>query len=170
LIGAWGSGPSDYLTIKYNAAGDTLWSCRYGASNDDYATGCAIDGAGNLYVTGRSSNGTNLDLLTIKYNTATGIAGKPECPTINNKLRLEQNKPNPFDRYTTIGYHLPASGPVNLKIYNIAGKLVKTFDMGIQQPGYHHLEWHVSKISAGVYFYRLTSGVYQATKKLVVIK
>ncbi|MDQ7797368.1 MAG: T9SS type A sorting domain-containing protein [Candidatus Edwardsbacteria bacterium] len=161
----------DYLTIKYNANGDTLWTCRYNspADSNDSPSDCAIDGSGNLYVTGASYNGTS-SCLTIKYNTAAGVAGKPNCQMADNKLQLGQNIPNPFSQHTVISYQLPASGPVSLKIYNVAGQLVKTFNMGLQQPGYHQVEWHDSKIPAGVYFYLLTSGHYQATKKLVVVK
>ena len=162
----------DYLTIKYNDLGDTIWTCRYNgpANSNDYATGCVVDSSGNLYVTGYSYSNTNADYLTIKYNTATGVTGNPEPPIIGNKLRLEQNRPNPFNQHTTISYQLPTSGTASLKIYNAAGQLVKTFDMGQQQAGHHQVEWSDSKITAGVYFYRLTAGNYQATKKLVVVK
>jgi len=162
----------DFLTIKYNVAGDTLWSCRYNgpANGNDAAYSCEIDGSGNLYVTGYSYNGTNDDYLTIKYNTATGVAGKPKLPMTVSKLKLEQNRPNPFSQHTTISYQLPTTGPASLNIYNAAGQLVKTFDMGQQQAGYHQVEWSGSNIPAGVYFYRLTAGNHQATKKLVVVK
>lgn len=61
----------DFLTIKYNTAtGDTIWTSRY--NGNGAATECALDGLGNLYVAGISSNGSNSDFLIIKYNTTTG--------------------------------------------------------------------------------------------------
>ena len=63
----------DYATIKYNAAGEQEWVARYnGPDNDnDYANGMAIDGSGNVYVTGVSSNHcASSDFATIKYNSA----------------------------------------------------------------------------------------------------
>ncbi len=60
----------DYATIKYNSAGDTLWLRRYNGpgNNKDVAYTLAVDGAGNVYVTGQSKNaGGNYDLVTIKY-------------------------------------------------------------------------------------------------------
>jgi uncharacterized delta-60 repeat protein len=163
----------DYLIIKYNATGDTFWTCQYNglSDNNDYAKGCAVDSLSYLYVSGLSSDGISFGSLTIKYNnTTTGVAGKPELPITFSKLRLDQNKPNPFSQHTTISYQLPASGTASLNIYNAAGQLVKTFNMGQQQAGHHQVEWSDSKITAGVYFYRLTAGNYQTTKKLVVVK
>jgi len=163
---------NNYLTVKYNTnTGDTVWSCRYyGIANSGSAKGCAVDKLGNLYVTGYSPISATYDYLTIKYNTATGVEGKPELPMTVSKLRLEQNKPNPFSQHTTISYQLPTSGPASLNIYNAAGQLVKTFNIGHQQTGYHQVEWSDSSIPAGVYFYRLIAGNYQATKKLIVVK
>ncbi len=70
----YGSGASiDYITIKYNSAGDTLWVRYYdgGASYFDFANALAIDGGGNVYVTGRSiASGNYFDIATIKYNSA----------------------------------------------------------------------------------------------------
>ncbi len=71
---AWGSeGNADYATIKYNSSGDSVWVRIYdglGNGGDD-ARSIAVDGSGNVYVTGTSwGNGTNNDITTIKYNSS----------------------------------------------------------------------------------------------------
>jgi len=63
----------DFATIKYNAAGVEQWEARYDgpANGADRAIALALDGSGNVYVTGNSTNAAgNPDYLTIKYNTA----------------------------------------------------------------------------------------------------
>ncbi|MFA5034022.1 MAG: SBBP repeat-containing protein [bacterium] len=70
---SYGSGTDeDYVTIKYNSSGDTMWTRRYnGTGNgDDEAIAIALDGNGNIYVTGNSiDSGTGYDYATIKYNS-----------------------------------------------------------------------------------------------------
>jgi hypothetical protein len=64
----------DYLTIKYNSAGQELWGVRYGggdAFRDDIATAIAVDGLGNVYVTGTSFvSATGFDYATVKYDSS----------------------------------------------------------------------------------------------------
>jgi hypothetical protein len=59
----------DYATIKYDTNGNRKWVKRYNGPGNkaDYANAVAVDGAGNVYVTGSSWNGSSLDYGTIKY-------------------------------------------------------------------------------------------------------
>lgn len=66
------SGTSDYLTIKYDANGYTLWSRRYNgsANGQDEPLAIKVDASGNVYVTGKSTGtGTGFDIVTIKYDS-----------------------------------------------------------------------------------------------------
>jgi uncharacterized delta-60 repeat protein len=63
---------SDFATIKYNSAGEEQWVVRYdGPQNSDGAVALAVDGSGNIYVTGKSIGaGTSIDYATVKYNSS----------------------------------------------------------------------------------------------------
>lgn len=63
----------DYATVKYNSSLVAQWSKTLDqAGKTDRATGIFVDGSGNVYVTGRSSNGSDDDFVTVKYNAANG--------------------------------------------------------------------------------------------------
>ena len=67
--GTGGAG-DDYLTIKYDTAGNPQWTARYDGGASDDAQAIGVDGSGNVYVTGRSRIGANYDYRTVKYNAA----------------------------------------------------------------------------------------------------
>ncbi len=106
--------------------------------------------------------------------TPTGVEGAPSEIT-STSLHLHQNAPNPFKQLTTINYQLAKPGLVNLKVYNIAGQLVKTLVSGQVSAGLHTIKWdgrdnQGNKVSSGAYVYRLQAGNKDMTKKLVILK
>jgi parallel beta-helix repeat protein len=100
--------------------------------------------------------------------------------TINKALlpvafELKQNHPNPIKLNTSIAYALPRASLVKLRVYNIAGQLVSILYEGNQDAGYYSMAWDGKdnagcKAVPGIYFYRLSAGDYQATRKMVLIK
>jgi hypothetical protein len=88
---------------------------------------------------------------------------------------LYQNMPNPFSKTTAIKYALPVKTQVNLKIYDVMGRLVRRLVDEEQQPGYYTINWDGKddrnrKLASGVYFYRLETKEYKSTKKVVQLK
>ncbi len=83
---------------------------------------------------------------------------------------LDQNYPNPFNPTTTIGYDLSKMSNIELVIYDIAGRKVKTLFTGNKCAGHHKIIWDASNLSSGVYFYRLKTDNYIETKKMVFMK
>ncbi len=77
---------------------------------------------------------------------------------IPEKFQLHRNYPNPFNPSTTISYSIPAAAEVTITIYTITGQQVETVVNEHHQPGYYRVTWHPSpEISAGIYFYTLTT-------------
>jgi len=83
---------------------------------------------------------------------------------------LSQNYPNPFNPVTTISYALPQDGMVTLKIYDALGREVSTLVNEFKQTGRYTASLDASRLSSGVYIYKLTSGKYSATKKMMLVK
>jgi hypothetical protein len=98
------------------------------------------------------------------------VVADPHDHSIPTKYDLGQNYPNPFNPGTTINFQLPEKKHVSLKIYNVQGILVATLVDGVLEAGYHSTRWDASGYASGVYFYRFSSGSFNATKRLLLLK
>ena len=88
---------------------------------------------------------------------------------------LQQNFPNPFNPATTIQYSLPQAGPVSLKVYDMAGQVVRHLVAQDQVAGSHQVVWDGMDASGaptanGVYLYELRAGEYRALRKMLLLK
>jgi hypothetical protein len=83
---------------------------------------------------------------------------------------LDQNYPNPFNPVTTIQFSLEKSGKTVLEIYNVLGQKVATLVDGNLSAGAYRYQWNASGMASGIYFYRLRSDNFVATKKMVLVK
>jgi hypothetical protein len=86
------------------------------------------------------------------------------------KYALNQNFPNPFNPTTVIQYQLPTDGFVSLIIYNILGERVHTLVDAYKTSGKYSISINGSELKSGVYFYRLSTPDYSATKRMTLIK
>ena len=95
--------------------------------------------------------------------------------TVPIKYALSQNYPNPFNPITSLQYDLPNNGLVNITIYDMMGRTVKTLVNSSQTAGYHSLRWDTTNnqgepVSAGVYLYKIQAGDFSQTKKMILLK
>ena len=86
------------------------------------------------------------------------------------QFSLLQNYPNPFNPVTSIKYQLPVSGYVTLKIYDPLGNLVETLVDEQQSTGEYNVNFYAENLSSGIYYYKLRSGSYVETKKMILLK
>jgi hypothetical protein len=86
------------------------------------------------------------------------------------EFNLQQNYPNPFNPATTIEYTIPKDGNVSLKVYDITGREVASLVNKYQDAGSYITTWDASNFGSGIYFYRMISGDYSATKRMVLKK
>jgi hypothetical protein len=91
------------------------------------------------------------------------------------EFALRQNYPNPFNPITTLRYDLPEQTHVNITVYDMLGRKVRTILNQQQDPGYKSIIWDATNdygkpVSAGIYLYQIQAGKYISTKKMVLLK
>jgi len=88
---------------------------------------------------------------------------------------IHQNYPNPFNPITTLRYDLPEDGLVNITIYDMLGREVRTLVNTTQDAGFKSVIWNATNdygkpVSAGVYLYQIQAGEFVQTRKMVLLK
>lgn len=89
--------------------------------------------------------------------------------------QLLGNSPNPFNPSTTISFHTAKAEPVQIAVYNQKGQLVRDWGLTTGAKGTHSVTWdgrdnQGQPVSSGVYLYRMQSGKYSATRKMILMK
>jgi len=102
------------------------------------------------------------------WNPVTDVAGPNN--TNPNEFKLYQNYPNPFNPSTTINFSIPHSGFTQLKVYSALGIEARTLVSENKQAGDYQIEFNSENLSNGMYIYRLVSGKYSETKKMILLK
>jgi len=115
------------------------------------------------------------------FSTLVSVENKQE--ELPAQFNLSQNYPNPFNPTTKIKFSIPSpTSPlskggmqggltnVSLIVYDILGREVKTLLNEVKAPGTYEITFDASRLASGVYFYRLTSGHYSQTKKMILIR
>ena len=176
---------SDFpISFKWNAAGvDPSQTTYTFFISDNYEFE-------NYYSTETSNTTLTLETLSIvsdvyywKIIAKNASSGKQYISAINffkiiKKLELGQNYPNPFNTSTTIKFQLVPRNKnydTSIRIYNINGSLVKTYKYNKMSPGKYSIEWNGKddmgqNVANGMYIYRIKSGDYTDSKKMLFIK
>lgn len=171
----------DLYLQKLNKNGEAVWQ-NEGIKVFEYvSTNCIIlpDNNGGAYLIfdavaqyepAFKPRGTYFQKVDKDGNLGIITSLKNEEENIPAEFKLLQNYPNPFNPKTIIHYDLPTNGIVTLKIYDIIGNEIKTLVNQYQNQGRYDINFNASNLSSGIYFYRLTSGSFVATKKMILLK
>jgi YD repeat-containing protein len=170
----WGN--NQRWTYSYDAKGNltSLWHCSWPESSwtpadfPVFTWGTSwpgswgvTDSAGNYYYLGCGYN------FTLAYKTV--LTGLPsECGNLPATHSLSQNYPNPFNPSTTIKFELPKLSEVRLSVFDILGRQISLLVNERRNAGVHEVKFDASRLSSGVYFYRLQAGTYVETRKLLL--
>jgi hypothetical protein len=140
---------------------DTL---TFGEQSDDISYGRYPDGSDTWQLMNPTPGAANTQELSLD-----------EALFIPEVFVLRQNYPNPFNPVTTIQYDLPENSYVNVIIYDMLGRQVKTLLNQTQDAGFKSVIWNATNnygkpVSAGVYLYQIQAGEFVKTKKMVLLK
>ena len=83
---------------------------------------------------------------------------------------IAQNYPNPFNTTTLITYEIPRQSHVTIDIYNSLGRKVTTLIDRLQPSGSYQVTWNAEDATSGVYFYKIQTGTYTETRKMILLK
>jgi len=103
------------------------------------------------------------------------LASNDEINQLPQAFNLYNNYPNPFNPVTTLRYDLPEDALVNITIYDIMGRIVRTLINSQQNAGFKSIQWNAtndagSPLSAGLYLYKIQADNFVQTRKMVLLK
>ena len=141
-----------------------LDSITFGNQSTDISYGRVFDG---------SSEWNFLSPTPGSTNSSSGMEVSES--TLPETFTLYQNYPNPFNPTTILRYDLPKDALVNITIYDMMGRHVKTLMNDQQTAGYRSLQWNATNnaglpVSAGIYLYIIQAGEFRQVKKMVLLK
>ena len=149
-----GEAPADTATWTY--------------TTDNVAVGAGLPTFIIVGVTDDDSSAVHVD--EVWYNeTPTGMSISDDAP-IASSYQLGQNYPNPFNPTTHIRFNIPETGNTKLTVFNIMGEAVANLVDGVVPAGGHTVSWNAANMPTGVYFYRMESGNFTQTRKLLLVK
>lgn len=188
----------DYETEIQTIFNNNCISCHGnsgGLSLDSYASLMTGGNSGSVIISGDHSNSllwekinngqmppngqlssSNIDLIAAWIDEG----ALEELNTKNNNalpeiFTLHQNYPNPFNPVTNLDYEIPEDAMVNITVFDMMGKVVRTLVNGQQSAGYKTLQWNATSnsgqsISAGLYIYTIQAGEFSQTRKMILLK
>jgi hypothetical protein len=112
--------------------------------------------------------GTNNNIIISENGNIIGVTA--EGNKIPQSFNLMQNYPNPFNPNTIIEFGLPNRSSVNLKVFEVTGKEIITLVDRVLDAGNYKVDFNAQNLTSGIYFYKLESGNYRETKKMILVR
>lgn len=176
--------------------GNILWCINFADANTGYACGSNLFNNGSILKTTnagatwfRQNSGTNKTLYAIvplsgdiviasgekgniikTTNGGNPIGVQTISSEVPKQFLLQQNYPNPFNPNTVIRFQIKGNGLAKLTVYDILGREVETLVNEFLKPGSYEVDWNALNNPSGVYFYKLVTGGFSETKKMVLLK
>ncbi|MDD3965695.1 MAG: T9SS type A sorting domain-containing protein [Candidatus Neomarinimicrobiota bacterium] len=149
--------------------------CKFGINGGDNESG--EGGYGNNHIVNVDDSQAESYLYIafgsinpVYYSDWTYTPGVAVSDVVPANYKLAQNYPNPFNPVTTISYQLAETGGVQLIVYDMSGRRIRTLVNEYANAGSYKVSFDASDLASGVYFYQLNAGNTVITKKMVLMK
>jgi hypothetical protein len=171
---------------------ELLWKTSFEINNKGFEIERKMEGTSQWqkagFVEGRGNSTMEITYKYTDYNLHSGIysyrlkqidfSGAAEYFDFNafayiglpQKFDMKQNYPNPSNPVSKIEFNVPVKTHVKINVYDVLGKEVQVLFNGECEPGYYSAEFDGSRLSSGIYFYRIHSDHFSKTMKLILIK
>ena len=170
-----------YYRFTYTASdpdGNPLtFSLLAGAANmsvttdGQFAWAPSLDQAGKSFVvTVQVTDGFSTVTTTATLTASSSITAVEDLGGFPTEFSLMQNYPNPFNPTTSIRFALPKDSDVKLTVFNMLGQEVATLFNGTLNAGIHKVDFDASKLTSGLYLYRIEAGNFISVKKMLLMK
>ncbi len=168
--GSFGTGDIDMYFVKTDASGNICGNTSSPSPN--IGAGGTLESQVSLTTSPTpivtfptSSTGTGGSLTTV---CLTGI--QPISNEVPSQFSLSQNYPNPFNPSTNIRFKIKDSRLTTLRVYDVLGREITMLVNKELNPGIYEVEWNASNYPSGVYCYRISSGDFSETRKMILVK
>ena len=169
VSGITGAGTQWWVTrqaalIYYSSNNGAVWSTQYTAP-----------GAGQYRHIAKPRNSTFFTLYAVRSDGGISkgtipLGIQPISSEVPSEFKLQQNYPNPFNPNTKINFNLPKEGAVKLSVFDVIGREVSVLVNENLRAGIYEVNFDAANLTSGTYFYRIISGSYAETKKMILIK
>jgi hypothetical protein len=164
----YGAPKTQYINVNGNRVVDLEFTGALGSTWYEKALNVDLVQGSNTIQVQMSWGWMSFDYLAVPNDIATVVnKNKPE---LSLSYSLQQNYPNPFNPNTTISYQLSMNSLTTLKVYDILGREIATLVNELKTAGNYNIIFNASKLSSGMYIYKLQAGEFSAVKKLVLVK
>lgn len=176
VAASWGSLTTPKEDILFFRADPGNGIPIFGINTPGSAFVCSISSDGTSAIAGGKAvhartMGYGGTLYNVYVDTSQGSSSVHQGnTTVPVSYSLYQNYPNPFNPNTNIEFEIPKTSFVSLKIYDINGREVETLINETLSAGLYRVTIEAQNYNSGVYFYKLTSGAFTQTKKMILIK
>jgi hypothetical protein len=170
-----------HITSGWDSIGFCTWENCYSPGLYSYTENLRVGSYDTFYVYFNPNNiqGIGSCTVTMSYQSTSisqdfmvstfPVSVKQISSTIKD-FSLSQNYPNPFNPTTKIGFSVPLSNYVDLRVYDLLGREVQVLASSYMTAGEYEIDFDGRNLSSGMYYYRLQTGDNVAVKKMTIVK